>query len=218
MKREKVLALIKFLVPILFEVKFEGGENVPKEGGFILTTNHMSRFDTPLLSLTPGRVDVIALVADKYKKDLFFSWLVNNTGCIWLDRDKADFAAMRTAIEYIRKGGALGIAPEGTRSTVGQLIEGKPGTLLLAERARVPVVPVGIAGTEDVMRKLRRLQKAHITVRYGPAYTIPAIERTDRESWMKHWTDEMMCRIAALLPEKYHGFYAGHPRLRELLS
>lgn len=217
MKRTTFYTLINFLVQTLLEVKFEGGEYVPEEGGFIIATNHMSRFDIPLLLLTPGRRDVIALVADKYKKSLFFRWIVHTSGSIWLDRNKADFTAMRTAIEYIRKGGALGIAPEGTRSTVRQLLEGKPGTLLLAEKARAPVVPVGIAGTEDVMRQWLRLRKPKVTVRFGPALTIPPKDRADREGWMRCWTDEIMCRIAALLPAKYHGFYAGHPRLKQLL-
>jgi len=53
--------------------------------------------------------------------------------------------------------------------------------------------------------------------KFGELFRIPPIDREQREAQMQYWTDEIMVRIAALLPEKYHGFYAGHPRIRELM-
>jgi 1-acyl-sn-glycerol-3-phosphate acyltransferase len=81
-------------------------------------------------------------------------------------------------------------------------------------------VPVAITGTEDksFFGNLKKLRRAHITLTAGPAFTLPPIPRENRDDALKRYTDEIMCHIAALLPEKYRGYYAGHPRLRELLQ
>jgi 1-acyl-sn-glycerol-3-phosphate acyltransferase len=222
MKRSTLFRLIRIGVKILTQTRFVDAHNVPPMGGpdaaILLATNHMSRLDIPLLMMIPGRTDVICLAADKYKEYPVFKYIIESSGSIWLDRDKADFTAMRTAIERLRQGVALGIAPEGTRSDIGALLEGKPGTALLASKAGIPIVPIGIAGTEVGTAMIKSLRRPPITIRFGPAFTLPPVDRSDREGWLKQSTDEIMCRIAALLPEKYHGFYAGHPRLRELLQ
>ncbi len=143
-------------------------------------------------------------------------WFINLVGGIWLDRTRADFAAFRTAIEALDAGQALGIAPEGTRSDTGALIEGKPGTILLAIKAQAPVVPTALFGTESAAKNWWK--RPRLTIRFGAPFTLPPLSRENREEQMQTSTDEMMCRIAALLPEKYHGVYAGHPRLQELLA
>ena len=112
----------------------------------------------------------------------------------------------------------MGIAPEGTRSDTSQLIEGKPGTVLLAIKTGAPIVPVGLAGTEDTIKRLFTFRKAHIVARFGKPFTIAEIPRENREQALQKATDEVMCRIAVLLPEKYWGFYKDHPRLKELVA
>jgi 1-acyl-sn-glycerol-3-phosphate acyltransferase len=216
MKRFTVYSILRFLFRNLTRVEVLAAEKVPAEGPVILATNHMSRLDVPLLMITTPRQDLIALVADKYKTNILFSFLVQATGSIWLDRKKADFTAFRSALDFLHKGGILGIAPEGTRSTVKALLPGKPGAVLLAEKARVPLIPVGITGTEDAMSRLLHLRRPEISVRYGDSFTLPPMDRDDRDGWLQQATDEIMCRIAVLLPDKYHGAYAGHPRLLDL--
>ncbi len=209
---------MKFLVRSLTRTEFINAENVPTQGGIILATNHMSRADPPLLLLTPGRPDIAALATTKYQRYPLFKVMLDAADTVWIDRERADFGALKGGLEYIRKGGALGIAPEGTRSQVGSLLEGKPGTVLFAEKARVPIVPVGIAGSESLIRNLRHIRRTDITVRYGKPFTLPPIDRNDRDGWLKWCTEEIMCRIAVLLPPVYHGFYTGHPRIQELLA
>lgn len=218
MKRITLYSILRFLFRIMTRVTVVNGGKVPASGACILATNHMSRLDTPLLMVYTPRHDLIALVTDKYKTNPLFSFMVKVTGSVWIDRDRADFAAFRSALEYLKTGGMLGIAPEGTRSTTGTLQPGKPGTVLLAEKARVPIIPVGIAGSEDSVAKMLRLHRPAITIRYGDAFSLPPLERTNRDTWQEDSTAEIMCRIAALLPEKYHGAYRGHPRLAELLA
>ena len=218
MKRKTLQYLFKLILYTISRPRFEGLEHVPTEGGILITTNHLSRFDIPILFMTPNRPDIVALVTDKYKSDRFFSFIVNNTGCIWLDRSKADFTAFREASGVLKKEGALGIAPEGTRSNIGELLEGKPGTALLAARSDVPIIPVGIRGSDTAARDTFLFKRPIITARFGPAYHLPPLDRANREAYLQSAIEEIMCRIAVLMPEKYHGFYKGHPRLQELIA
>lgn len=218
MKRETLRRIFVWLLTHAARVEFSGLEHLPGDGGIIVATNHMSRMDTLFLFINPVRKDITALVADKYKKYPIFNWILDSGGVIWLDRTKADYGAFRVAADALKQGLAMGIAPEGTRSDTGQLLEGKPGTVLLAMRTGMPVVPVGIAGTETFFRDLLRLRRPRIHVHFGPAFTIPPIDRDRRDEQMQYWTEEIMARIAALLPAKYWGFYKNHPRVAELAA
>ncbi len=197
--------------------RFEGVENVPKEGGIIVATNHMSRMDIPLLFVNPARPDITALVAEKYVRYPGISWFAKTAKAIYIDRSRADFGAFREAQKLIKAGVAMGIAPEGTRSKIGELIEGKAGMILLAIRTGAPIVPVGLAGTEDSFKRLFTFRKPRMIARFGKPYVIEELPRENREEAMQKAIDEIMCRIAALIPPRYWGFYKDHPRLQELI-
>lgn len=218
MRRDQLQRWVYRLLTALTHTEFLGVEHIPREGGVIIATNHMSRLDIPVLFINPVRPDITALVADKYLRYPFFRWFAKTAGGIWLDREKADFSAFREAVNLIKGGRAVGIAPEGTRSAVSALLEGKPGTVLLADRSSAPIVPVGIWGTEDAFKKLFTFRRPHIVARFGPAFRLPPLERSRREEQLRQYTDEIMLRIAALLPERYWGYYRNHPRLQELLA
>lgn len=216
MKRETLRKILKFLFTHLAHVDYQGLENLPPTGGVLITTNHVSRLDTPLLFVNAVRPDITALVTDKYLAYPLIKWFTNTAEGIWLDRTKADFSAFAAAFKVLKDGRALGIAPEGTRSHTGSLLEGKSGSLLLATKGDVPIVPVAVIGSQYILPQLKRLRRPKVIVRFGPAYKLPPIDRDDREASMQRLTDELMCRIAVLLPEEMHGFYAGHPRIAEL--
>ncbi|MDO8971974.1 MAG: lysophospholipid acyltransferase family protein [Saprospiraceae bacterium] len=218
MKPKKLRKIICWLLKKLTVTKFIGTENIPLTGGMLIATNHMSRMDIPVLFLTPNRPDMTALVTTKYLKYPLIRWFIVTAQGIWLDRETADFSAFRTAVNALNQGMAIGIAPEGTRSTNAQLLEGKPGTALLALRAGVPILPVALSGTEDAFVKLKRFKKPHITAQYGKLIPAPKLDRDNREGQLQELTDEMMCQIAAMLPENYWGFYKDHPRLKAILA
>ena len=180
MKRETLQNIIYFLIDHLTQTRFYGLEHLPKEGGILVATNHMSRMDIPVLFTNPVRPEITALVADKYATFPGLNWFTRTAGAIYLDRDRADFSAFREAIKLIKSGVAMGIAPEGTRSESGQLLEGKPGTILLALRSGAPIVPVGIAGTEDAFKRIFTFRKARVNVRFGAAFTIAELPRENR--------------------------------------
>jgi 1-acyl-sn-glycerol-3-phosphate acyltransferase len=217
MNRKNLQDIVRFLMRKVTHTEFIGSENIPPKGGIILAINHMSRVDVPILFGMPARDDVFALAATKYKQYLLFKYMIDTTESIWIERDSADFGALRAAVACVNKGQALGVAPEGTRSTMAQLAEGKPGTVLIAEKTRAPIIPVGLAGTETAVKQLMTLHRPHIVVRFGKAFTLPPMDREHRDAWLQSCNEEIMCRIAAVLPPQYHGFYAGHPRLQELL-
>lgn len=218
MKSHRLRSIIKWLMKRLTKTTFIGVENIPLEGGVLIACNHMSRIDIPVLFLTPNRPEMTALVTTKYLKHPLLRWFIVTAEGIWLDRDTADFAAFRQAVEALRNGKALGIAPEGTRSQTAQLLEGKPGTSLLALRTGVPIVPVAISGTEDAVERLRHLKRPVLTAEYGKPIIPPMLDRSDREGQLDKLTTEIMCQIAAMLDEKYRGFYTDHPRLKEILA
>jgi len=215
--------LLRFLLNLFFRfftrLEVCGMEYLPASGGYIAASNHVGRLDVALVYHLLDRRDVYLLVAEKYQKYAIFRWLVRHMDAVWVDRFGADFGALREMLKRLRRGGVLVIAPEGTRSRSGALIEGRPGSSYLAARSGVPIVPVAVIGTQDdlVKRQLLHLKKLHITLRVGRPFTLPSITGRDREAALQGYTDEIMCRIAALLPLDYRGAYADHPRVRELL-
>lgn len=218
MTRQQLQKIIKFFLFGLTTVDYQNTHFVPPEGPLIVVTNHLSRLDIPVLLENPIRPEITALVAEKYREHWFFAWILNTCGIIYLDRSKADFSAFREARHVIQSGVAMGIAPEGTRSHDHQLAEGKEGAAMLAMQLQVPIVPVGIYGTEQVFKILGKMRKPVITARFGESFLLPPFARDDRAEQLKKGTEEIMCHIAVLLPEKYRGFYADHPRLKELAS
>lgn len=215
-KREFLQAAIHFLLKHLTRTSYVGLENIPVEGGVLIATNHLSRVDIPVLFDLPKRPDITCVITTKYKTNVLIAPLAWMGGAIWIDRDIADFTAIRTALAALKDGTCLGVSPEGTRSQTGGLLPGKSGIVFLALRSGVPIVPVGITGTETAVHKLFRFRRPHMVATFGPAFTIPEIGRENREAEMQRWTDEVMCRMAVILPENYRGVYRDHPRVKEL--
>lgn len=208
----------RFLFTLLTDVKVIGYENIPRQGGILLATNHLSRIDPPLIYYLLERDDASALVADSYRKNPLLRPLINAVGGIWINRGEADFNALRAARAHLQAGGLLGVAPEGTRSRTRALIPARSGIAYLADKADVPVQPAAIHGTETAFEQLFRLRRPQITVQFGEPFSLPPVDRRHREACLQRNTDEIMCHIAAMLPPQYWGVYAGHPRLEALLA
>lgn len=207
-----------FLFKLLSRLEVVGLENVPPEGGIILAINHLSILDPPLVFAMVERQDATVLTADKYKNNVFIRWIIDSVGGIWINREEADFNALRAARAYLQGGGLLGIAPEGTRSRNGAINPPKTGIAFLADRAGVPVLPVAVSGTESAFRRVLRFHRPPIKIQFSPPFRLPPVDRRNREADLQRNTDEIMCRIAVMLPEEYRGVYAEHPRLKELLT
>jgi len=219
-----MLRLLRFLIRRLLRLiaRFEihGKENVPLTGGMVIASNHIGILDIVMVYFAIDRLDLFIPVAEKWEKIGWIRWLGNQLNFLFVDRYNPDLKALRKMIALMEAGKCLVIAPEGTRSRTGGLIEGKPGVTYLAARSGFPVVPVAITGTEDevLLANAKRFRKSFVTLTGGKPFTIPSLPTKDRDAALQKYTDEIMCRIAAILPEKYRGVYTEHPRLKELLG
>ena len=212
---------IRLILRLIARVELTGWENLPAAKGYVIASNHIGRLDAALVYYALDRPDIIMLIAEKYRKNAFWRWLAKQVDGIFIDRFNPDIRALREAMKRLQRGGVLAIAPEGTRSKTGTLIEAKPGGIYLAWKAGVPILPVALTGTQDVVVKerLTHLKRLQIKVTMGPAFTLPQEAKgKDREALLQEYTDEVMCRIAALMPEEMRGEYAGHPRLKEIMT
>ena len=217
--RERLMPILHRLVNILVNLQIEGGENVPDTGGYVLATSHISRLDSVFLLLSTTRKNVIPMVAKDYEKAPFFGWFLNKIGVIWLSREGYDFQAFREASSYLKSGGIVGLAPEGTRSTTGGLLEGKPGAALLATKNKVKVIPAAVLGSADMVKNFLRFRKMNVKVIFGQPFDLSGIDEGGWEKdFLEQATTEIMLRIAMLLPEERRGVYSDQPRLRVLLE
>lgn len=216
MTRDQVFRIIKWLYKHLTKVVVENEDQVPKEGACIITLNHLSRLDFPALIMMERYNDIYCVAADSYRNYPVFGKFINDSDMIWIDRTKADFAAMKRAMNVLKEGKILALAPEGTRSKTQSLLQGKEGVVLMASKSRAPIVSLSVIGSEKWADELKHFRKPRITLRFGPVYELPAIDPDNREESLRAATDEAMCHIAAMLPEKYRGYYKDFPRVKEL--
>jgi 1-acyl-sn-glycerol-3-phosphate acyltransferase len=219
-----MIRVLRFLIRILLKLigRFEirGKENVPLTGGMILASNHIGILDILMVYLGIDRTDLFIPVAEKFEKIGWIRWIAKYLNFLFVDRFNPDLKAIRTMIALMEDGKCLVIAPEGTRSLNGALNEGKPGVAYLAARSGFPVIPVAITGTADkvILDNVKRFHKSHITLTAGKPFIIPPLPNKDREAVLQKYTDEIMCQIAAMLPEEQRGYYKDFPRVKELLQ
>ena len=218
--RNFVRWLVRLIFKLTTRVEVFGYENLPKEGGYVIATNHLGIIDVPLAFHALDRWDMFIMVGEKWEKVGLFRWVGKYFNFVFIDRFNPDIKTLRKVISLMEQNNILIIAPEGTRSRTGALIEGKPGAGYLATKLNRPIVPAGITGTEDrtFLNNIKRLRRSYITITAGVPFMLPPLPRENRDAALKQYTDEIMCQIAALLPEKYRGIYADHPRLKELLN
>jgi 1-acyl-sn-glycerol-3-phosphate acyltransferase len=219
MKYKTLRSIVRFMLNIIADVEVVGLEKLP-QGNFILAVNHLGRLDTAILLYAIDREDIILPVAEKYKNHPLFGAIGRAVDAIWLNRFDTDYAAFREILARMEKGGLMVIAPEGTRSKTEALQEAKMGVAFLASKSGYPVLPVALTGTEDrgIVANLKKFRRSKITAQAGEIFRVEVPRGKGREEALRAATDEIMCRIAAELPEKYRGFYANHPRLKELLE
>ena len=183
-------------------------DQVPEHGPLIVVTNHVSFLEVPLIftHLRPRPLTGFAK-AETWDNPLL-GWMFNVWRAIPLKRGEADIAAMRSALDALRDGRILALAPEGTRSGHGRLQQAKPGVALLALHSGAPLLPLVHIGGESFKRNLRRLWRTDFRVIVGNPFRIEVGNHKVTAEIRQQITDEIMYQIAAMLPEKYRGVYA----------
>ncbi|MBE9471484.1 MAG: 1-acyl-sn-glycerol-3-phosphate acyltransferase [Chloroflexi bacterium] len=199
-------SIVNVLLGLISHREYVGLENIPAEPPYIMVINHLAAFDAPLL-LTVCPHTIRAFAAAKHKRNPLYASILMMAGPIWVRRGEVDRKALREALDVLKRGEALGMAPEGTRARGPYALQkGKTGPAYLATRADVPLVPVGLTGTEQIKSNLPRLRRTHIRVVVGKPFRLPESGRV-RGQKLREYTDLIMHRIAELLPEEYRGVY-----------
>jgi len=183
-------------------------DKIPMEGPLIVYSNHTGQIEIPLMysHLQPRPLTGIAKV--ETWDGWFLRWVFNLWGAIPIRRGEADMEAMRKSLEALKHGNILAIAPEGTRNKTGQLIKAYPGIITLALRSGAPLLPVAHWGGENFLFNFKQLKRIDFHIRVGEPFTLnPGNQRVTKET-RQQMVDEMMYRLAALLPEHYRGAYA----------
>lgn len=213
------------VLPLIADIEVHGDvSKLPKEGGYILASNHLGRLDSLVVYYVLDHDDLIHPLTDKYKKYWYGRLAGKIFNVTWLTRGEADMSAIKEFISRLKNGAVMIIAPEGTRSKTASLLKAEPGAIYIASSAKVGIIPVALTGTEDadVVQRLKKFQRLKITISAdGEMYYPPDIRSAkgmERDALLRESIDELFCRIAALLPERYRGYYRDFPRTQQLLD
>ena len=183
-----------------------GLQHVPPTGGVLLASNHLSFADSVVIPVVVPRKVVFLAKSDYFtgtglRGALSRAWFTG-LGMLPVDRDdtRAALASLDVALEVLRRGEAFGIYPEGTRSRDGRLYRGRTGVAHLALTAGVPIVPVGLRGTEDLQPVGARWpRRARVSVAFGPPIEVAGrFEGVAPGRARRQLTDEVMDAIAGL--------------------
>lgn len=196
-----------------FRWSVEGRELLPprEAGGMVIVMNHVNELDVPVIgSLLPFSYRLSWLAKAELFRPPFIRWLLHTMQVIPIQRGRRDLAAIDAVVTALRAGAVLLVFPEGTRSPDGVLREGRGGAVRMAIQAGVPIVPVAVVGTEHGIKGSLRCRPVHLRV--GQPYMVaPPADGKLSAALVNHLTDEMMGRIAALLPAERRGYYAALP-------
>jgi 1-acyl-sn-glycerol-3-phosphate acyltransferase len=202
---------INLLFRILGRVKVSGKENVPLGKPYVIAMNHISIFDPPLaVSFWPEEPEVIGAADVFEKKGL--GTILSMYGVIPVHRGDYDRFLLDKIMAILKSGRPLVIAPEGGRSHQLAMRRAMPGVGYIVEHAQVPVIPVGLVGTtDDFWQRATHGEKPLLEVRIGKPIIFPPIleKGAERREARQKNSDLVMRHIAGLLPEEYHGVYAG---------
>ena len=188
------------LANLLSDAVISGVENVTTTGGLIVTPNHLHFADPPIVSAFLPR-PVHYMVKQEAWDAPILGLLPKGFNAFPVRRGEADTRAYRMALQLLRTGQVLGIFPEGHRSRDGRLQAGQPGAIVLARRARTPILPVGIWGVKDILSLPGVIQRRQLHIVVGEPYQPPVARHGD----VADVTAELMERIERLLPPEHRG-------------
>jgi 1-acyl-sn-glycerol-3-phosphate acyltransferase len=191
---------------LLVRLHVEGLEHVPASGPTIVIMNHIAAIDPfVVVGAVTSRQLVPMAKIENYRHPII-GLMARAWGVYPVRRGEVDRQALDSTIALLEQGRALLIAPEGTRRP--SLSEAKGGTTYVATKTNATIVPVGLDGTDQFPASLKRLRRAPVMVRIGPAFRF----RTDGRARipraeLHQMTREMMVQLASLLPEQRRGVY-----------
>ena len=193
--------LVVWIGAVLFRVRVEGRENVPRSGGCIIAPVHRSNLDTPILGfITRRRMRYMG--KDTLWSNKAMAWFVSALGGFPVARGTADREALRSCQAVLERGEPLVMFPEGTRKSGPVVQEIFDGPAFVASRTGAPIVPVGIGGSERVMPKGSKLiRPKKIVIIVGKPITPPQIEGRVPRRVVSELTDQLHASLQQLFDE-----------------
>ena len=210
------------ILSILFRPWVRGAENIPKQGGAIIASNHLSFVDSIFLPLKIRRPVTFLAKSDYFTgkgvKGALIRWFFKSTGQLPIDRSggKASEDSLNTGLGVLERGLLLGIYPEGTRSPTAKLYRGRTGIARMALEAQVPVIPVAMIDTEKVQPIGSKYPKIHrVGVVIGEPLDFSRFAGMEGErAVLRAVADQIIYSIHRLSNQDYEDVYASTVRNR----
>ena len=204
--------VLRIVFKLLLNLEVVGLKNVPLEGPLILMINHTSLIDPAMAGGVMPR-EVVAMSKMENFGDPILGIIVRLYGAFPVRRGEVDLQATLRALEVLRNGEVLLMAPEGTRSKECRLQPGHDGMTFIALRANTPILPMAITGAKDLSSNLKRLRRTDVKIvigqpfRFRPSGTTNERKKVGRDV-LHQMTEEAMYQLAAILPPEYRGVYS----------
>ncbi len=207
--------LIRILVLPFASWHIKGRENVPDRGPLLIVGNHLHLADPPIVAASIKLKSVLMAKEELWQNGWSRFW-VENFGAFPVRRGGIDREVLRQAERWLKQGISVIMFPEGSRSQTTRMQPALPGAALIASRLGIPILPVGIAGT-DKLRNLKWcvLHRPRITVTIGKPFNPPPSDGKLTREQRNRLINDIMRKIAALLPPEYHGVYAGEENAQD---
>lgn len=197
---------LRLLVKLCTRIQVQGLDNVPKEGPGIAVSNHLGDVDAIIgFAFAPRHTD--ALIKSEIYDIPILGQVLEAYGVIWVHRGQPDRRAIRAALQGLREGRIITIAPEGRESLTGALEEGTGGAAYLAWKTNAPLIPATVTGTENerIISNLKRFRRSEVTLTLGTPFYLK--DDPDRRKAIDQGTLQIMQTLAAQLPPEYRGVY-----------
>lgn len=212
-----VTPLIKAVLSSICRIDGAELAKVPDRGPLIVVMNHINFLEVPLIFAFLLPRPMTGLVKQETWNNPILGAMAELWEAIPIDRAGTDLQAMRRSLDALAEGRILLVAPEGTRSGHGRLQKGHGGVIQLAARSGAPLLPLAHWGGESFWDNLHKPRRTAFHIRVGEAFTLDLEGQVLGRSVRERATEEVMRRIAALLPESYRGIYSGPPAEPERL-
>ena len=189
------------LCSLAFRVRVTGAENVPPSGAYIVAPSHRSIFDVPFSAYITNR-SVRFLAKEELFRNPLLNWLFTKLGAVKVERGTADRGALRVLEAALREGSPVALFPEGTRASGPDIAPLFDGAAYLAVKLGVPIVPVGVGGSEHILAKGKILPRLHrVAVVVGTPIDPPAIEGRVRRTAATRMTADLAVELQRCFTE-----------------